>query len=265
MKPLDLEALCKQSCIIAKQAGLKVLEVYNSDYDIQKKSDHTPVTTADLLAHELICEQLQNLTPDIPVLSEESTRTPYEIRKTWKRYWLVDPLDGTREFIKHNDEFTVNIALIENTHSILGVIYVPVTGHTYYAWQRGGAHKIDEAGINRIIHTRSLPAVPVVSGSRSHATEKLQVFLTRLGEIELLSIGSSLKSCMVAEGVVDLYPRLGLTSEWDTAAAQCIVEEAGGRIVQTNNQPLRYNTKDSLLNPEFFVYGDPSHDWSKYL
>jgi len=265
MKPLDLESLCMQACDIARQAGVKILEVYNTEYDIQKKSDQTPVTTADIIAHELICEQLQNLTPDIPVLSEESTKIPYAIRKTWQRYWLVDPLDGTREFIKHNDEFTVNIALIENTHSVLGVIYVPVTRHTYYACKHTGAYKTDEENTTRSIHTRSLPAVPVISGSRSHATEKLQTFLTRLGGIELLSIGSSLKSCMVAEGVVDLYPRLGLTSEWDTAAAQCIVEEAGGRMVQTNNQPLRYNTKDSLLNPEFFAYGDPSHDWSKYL
>lgn len=265
MTKLDLNSLCQQVNIIAKQAGLKILEVYHGDYDIQKKSDHTPVTTADMLAHDYICEKLQQLTPDIPVLSEESTRIPYATRKTWSRYWLVDPLDGTREFIKHNDEFTVNIALIENTHSIMGVIYVPVTAHTYYAYKHSGAYKIDETNNIRNIHTRSLPDVPVVTGSRSHATEKLQVFLTKLGEIELMSVGSSLKSCMVAEGVVDLYPRLGLTSEWDTAAAQCIVEEAGGRIIQTNGNPLRYNTKDSLLNPEFFVQGDASHDWTQYL
>lgn len=265
MTAVDLNSLCKDVCVIARQAGLKILQVYNSDYDIHKKADETPVTTADMLAHELICQQLQSLTPEIPVLSEESTRIPYDIRKKWQRYWLVDPLDGTREFIKHNDEFTVNIALIENTQSILGVIYVPVTEHTYYAWHKGGAYKTNETGQNWRIHTRPLPGTPVVSGSRSHATEKLQSYLTKLGHIELLSIGSSLKSCMVAEGQVDLYPRLGPTSEWDTAAAQCIVEEAGGRIVQTNMQPLRYNTKDSLLNPEFFAFGDPSHDWSKYL
>jgi len=265
MIELDLNSLCQSVCDISRQAGLKILEVYNSHYDIQKKADETPVTTADMLAHKLICQQLTILTPDIPVLSEESTRIPYEIRKSWQRYWLVDPLDGTREFIKHNDEFTVNIALIENTHSILGVIYVPVTNHTYYAWHNGHAYKTDETGQTQRIFTRRLPTTPVIAGSRSHATEKLQVYLTKLGHIELRNIGSSLKSCLVAEGQVDLYPRLGLTSEWDTAAAQCIVEQAGGRMVTTNMQPLRYNTKDSLLNPEFFVFGDLSHDWSQYL
>jgi len=265
MKPLDLETLCMQACDIARLAGLKILEIYNSEYDIQKKSDQTPVTTADILAHELICEQLQNLTPDIPVLSEESTKIPYAIRKTWHRYWLVDPLDGTREFIKHNDEFTVNIALIENTRSILGVIYVPVTIQTYYAWQNSRAYKKIENQQAQIIQTRSLPEHPTIAGSRSHGTEKMKTYLAKLGNIELISVGSSLKSCLVAEGKVDLYPRLGLTSEWDTAAAQCIIEQAGGKLLQTNMQPLRYNTKDSLLNPEFFAFGDPFHDWSQYL
>ena len=265
MNKLDLDFLCQQCCDIAKQAGLKILEVYNTAYDIQKKSDETPVTTADLLAHELICERLETLTPDIPVLSEESTKIPYEIRKTWQRYWLVDPLDGTREFIKKNGEFTVNIALIENTKSILGVIYVPVTAHTYYAWQHHEACKIDEHNKHQVIHTRPLPETPTVSGSRSHGTDKLKAYLEKLGDIELLSIGSSLKSCLVAEGKIDLYPRLGPTSEWDTAAAHCIVEQAGGKLLQTNMQPLRYNTKDSLLNPEFFAFGDPDQDWSKFL
>jgi 3'(2'), 5'-bisphosphate nucleotidase len=265
MKKPDLDLLCQQACDIALQAGLIILDVYNNAYDIQEKEDKTPVTTADMLADKLICQQLKRLTPDIPVLSEESAKIPYSIRKNWHRYWLVDPLDGTREFIKHNDEFTVNIALIENTQSILGVIYVPVSCNTYYAWKNNGAYKIDPEGKYQPIHTRPLAKKPVIAGSRSHGAEKLQHYLARLGDIELLSIGSSLKSCLVAEGKVDLYPRLGLTSEWDTAAAQCIVEEAGGKLVQTNMQPMRYNTKDSLLNPEFFVFGDTSHDWSKYL
>ena len=265
MIPLELESLCLQINNIAQQAGRAIMDVYNSEYDIQKKADETPVTTADLLAHDIICQQLTNLTPDIPVLSEESTRIPYKIRKTWNRYWLVDPLDGTREFIKRNDEFTVNIALIENNRSILGVIYVPVTQKTYYAWQNGGAFKSNALNQSRSISTRALPDKPVIAGSRSHGAERLKDFLEKLGEIELLRVGSSLKSCLVAEGKIDLYPRLGLTSEWDTAAAQCIVEQAGGKILQTNNQLMRYNTKDSLLNPEFFVLGDPDHDWSQYL
>ena len=266
MPELDLEFLCNKALDIALEAGIKILEIYNDDYTIEHKEDKTPLTTADLAAHNIIFDQLSKLTPDIPILSEESEKIPFSTRQSWTRYWLVDPLDGTREFIKHNGEFTVNIALIDNHKSVLGVIYAPVLKFSYFAYQNAGAYKSDKTGIRQSIKARALPADNMtVAGSRSHATDKLKNYIDKLGDINLISMGSSLKSCLVAEGSIDLYPRLGPTSEWDTAAAQCIVEEAGGFITQTNMQPLRYNTKDSLLNPEFFVFGDKSINWSKYL
>lgn len=267
MQPLNLEYLCRVANDIAVQAAAKIIEVYNSDFAIEHKEDKTPLTTADMAAHHIIVEGLTQLTQDIPVLSEESASIPYAERKTWQRYWLVDPLDGTREFIKRNGEFTVNIALIEQQRSIIGVIVVPVTDVRYFAWRDGGAwkqqgsHAATRIQVSKIDNSKALR----VAGSRSHGSEKLEKFISRLGDCNMVPMGSSLKSCLVAEGKADLYPRLGLTSEWDTAAAQCIVEQAGGFFTDTNMQPMRYNTKDSLLNPEFFVFGDNSRDWKKYL
>ncbi|MDH5485556.1 MAG: 3'(2'),5'-bisphosphate nucleotidase CysQ, partial [Gammaproteobacteria bacterium] len=249
MHELNLEYLCQNCVDIARIAGEKILEIYNGEFSIQHKDDKTPLTTADLAAHHYILNKLQELTPDIPVLSEESECIPFETRQQWHRYWLVDPLDGTREFIKRNGEFTVNIALIENHQSILGVINVPVLKQDYFAWQDGGAFKYDHDQGKHAIKTRKLTnKTIIVAGSRSHVSEKLQQYIDKLGETEVISMGSSLKSCLVAEGKVDIYPRLGLTSEWDTAAAHCIVEQAGGSILRTDMQPLLYNTKDSLLN-----------------
>ncbi|MCW9047022.1 MAG: 3'(2'),5'-bisphosphate nucleotidase CysQ [Gammaproteobacteria bacterium] len=263
---LNLEYLCQNALSIAVVAGKKILEFYESKYTVENKQDNTPLTTADLAADKIIRNGLKELTPEIPVITEESELPAFEIRKKWHRYWLVDPLDGTREFIKHNGEFTVNISLIENHKSIIGVINVPVIHTDYFAWRDGGAYKRStnkpaykincrKADINKL----------VIAGSRSHVSDKLKNYLKNFKNIELLSIGSSLKSCLVAEGSVDLYPRLGLTSEWDTAAAHCIVEEAGGYITQTDNTELLYNTKDCLLNPEFFVFGDRTIDWHHYL
>jgi len=263
---LNLEYLCQNALGIARQAGKKILDIYNSDYTVEHKEDNTPLTTADLAADKIIQTELKILTPDIPVLTEESEHIPFSTRKQWQRYWLVDPLDGTREFIKRNDEFSVNIALIENHRSILGVITAPVSGDEYFAWHDGGAYKKVPGESPQAINVRKADTDKlVIAGSRSHASDKLKSYLKQLGDVELLSVGSSLKSCMVAEGIVDLYPRLGLTSEWDTAAAQCIVEQAGGFMTQTNLKDLRYNTKDSLLNPEFFVFGDRSIPWDTFL
>lgn len=263
---LNLQYLCQNAVSIARQAGQKILQIYNSDFAIEHKEDNTPLTTADLAADEIIRTELKILTPDIPVLTEESTIPPYSERARWTRYWLVDPLDGTREFIKRNGEFTVNIALIENQRSILGVINAPVLGTDYFAWRDGHAYKQEaQSPMQRIRVRKANPDQLTVAGSRSHASDKLRAYLDRLGNVELLSVGSSLKSCLVAEGRVDLYARLGLTSEWDTAAAQCIVEEAGGCMTRTDLSPMRYNTKDSLLNPEFFVFGDNSIPWDHYL
>ncbi len=265
-QPLNLQYLCQNTLGIARQAGQKILEIYNSEFAIEHKHDNTPLTTADLAADQIIRQELKQLTPDIPILTEESETPPFEERQRWYRYWLVDPLDGTREFIKRNGEFTVNIALIENHRSILGVIHAPVFATDYFAWRNGNAYKqLPHQQPQRIQARKAQRDKLVVAGSRSHVSDKLQSYLDKLGKVELLSVGSSLKSCMVAEGAVDLYARLGKTAEWDTAAAQCIVEEAGGQITQTDLSRLRYNTKSSLLNPEFFVFGDASIPWDHFL
>ncbi len=263
----DLEALLPNVIDIARLASEKILEVYNSEFAIAHKDDKSPLTEADMAAHHVIVAGLSELTPDIPVLSEESAKISFEERSKWTRYWLVDPLDGTREFIKRNGEFTVNIAMIEGHESVLGVIVIPVNGLCYFATRGSGAYKQQQAeAAPQPIRVRPLDLSNVIAvGSRSHAGPQLMKFLEGLGSYELLSMGSSLKLCLVAEGQADIYPRLGLTSEWDTAAAHCIVEEAGGRLTDTAMQPLRYNSKDSLLNPYFFVSGDAGHDWSQYL
>jgi len=254
---------------LARNAATRIIEVYESsaDFEVQKKEDHSPLTAADLAAHHAIVAGLAMLTPDWPVLSEESAKLPFETRSNWQRYWLVDPLDGTREFIKRNGQFTVNIALIDNHRPILGVIVVPVSGVCYYACQGQGAFRQNGDGQPaepiRVQSERRSPLL--VAGSASHAGESLLKMLKQLGDHELLSMGSSLKLCLIAEGRADLYPRLGPTSEWDTGAAQCIVEQAGGRVTDTSMNTLLYNTKDSLLNPHFLVFGDSSQDWSQYL
>lgn len=251
---------------LAVEAGGEIMKVYDTDFDVVQKSDNSPVTAADMAAHHVIVDGLTALTPDTPVLSEESASIPYEERARWQQYWLVDPLDGTREFVKRNGEFTVNIALIENHESTLGVIYAPVTGALYYAARGTGAYKrASNTGPERIQSRKRQAGKIIVAGSRSHRGDSLNAFLGRIGDHEILPMGSSLKSCLVAEGQADIYPRLGPTSEWDTAAAQCIVEEAGGRLVLTDMNAMRYNTKESLLNPYFLVIGDPEFDWSQYL
>lgn len=251
---------------IAKEAGDRILEVYETDFTVQQKDDKSPLTAADLAANQAIVSGLAELTPEIPVLSEESAAVPFEERGGWHCYWLIDPLDGTREFVKRNGEFTVNIALIQGHRPVMGVVYVPVTGLTYYACQGMGAHKREPGKNDQRIHVCKLTDGPiVVAGSRSHRGDSLNRFLANIGEHEIISMGSSLKICLVAEGKADVYARLGLTSEWDTAAAHCVVEEAGGFVTELTMQPLRYNTKESILNPQFFVFGDDSRDWSQYL
>ena len=266
----DLATLCHSCVEIAREAGSKILQIYNTEFDVEHKDDKSPLTNADMASHHTIIDALSGLTPDIPVLSEESAKLPFDERSQWSVYWLVDPLDGTREFIKRNGEFTVNIALIDNHRSVLGVIHVPVLDIDYFAYTGGGAFKSEHGGSPQSISVKKLDTDRLtVAGSRSHGSEAMQQYMTRLSasydEIEMLSMGSSLKFCLVAEGKADLYPRLGLTSEWDTAAAQCIVEQAGGHVTKTDMSELQYNTKDSLLNPFFFVFGDERKDWSSYL
>jgi 3'(2'), 5'-bisphosphate nucleotidase len=253
---------------LAKVAGARILEIYEAeDFGVEKKDDQSPLTLADMAAHNTIVAGLKKITPELPILSEESASIPFAERAQWTRYWLVDPLDGTREFIKRNGEFTVNIALIDNQKPILGVVYVPVTQVCYFASESEGAFKSTPAESPHAITVRPCPSDRLtIAGSRSHADEHLKKFMSIMDkEVELISIGSALKTCLVAEGKVDVYPRFGPTSEWDTAAAQCVVEQAGGFLTDVDLQPLRYNTKESLLNPYFFVYGDANQDWAQYL
>lgn len=252
---------------IAKNAAERILEVYQTDFQVEDKDDNSPLTRADMASHETLVAGLRALTPKIPVLSEESAAVPFAVRKTWSRYWLIDPLDGTREFVKRNGEFTVNIALIENHEAVLGIVYVPVTGLCYYASRGNGAFRTNAEQETVAIKCRKTdPACFAVAGSRSHGSEEQQKFIASLGEgAEIIAIGSSLKICLVAEGVVDIYPRFGPTSEWDTAAAHAVVSEAGGRLTDTALNPLEYNRKDSILNPHFLVIADPGFDWQPYL
>ena len=265
LDPEQLQSLAASIKTIAEQAGEAILQIYNTEFAVERKQDKSPVTEADLAAHRVICKALDQLEYEYPVLSEESATIDYSTRKQWPTYWLVDPLDGTREFIKRNGEFTVNIALIHHHQPVLGVVYVPVTEVAYLGIDQQGAYKFQEGQQDKITTRRLNLDNIAVAGSRSHGNQRQQDFIQRLGQAEILAVGSSLKFCLVAEGRVDIYPRFGPTSEWDTAAAQCVVEQAGGRVVTHQMESLSYNKKDSLLNPEFFAIGDDTHDWPQYL
>jgi 3'(2'), 5'-bisphosphate nucleotidase len=262
MTESDLGIFAEAIAEIAVEAGKAILEIYQQDFEVVQKSDDSPLTQADLASHRIICDALAHLTPDIPILSEESLEIDYDTRADWSQYWLVDPLDGTKEFINRNGEFTVNIALIRFHSPILGVVHVPVSGVTYTGLVGKWASRHASDGSTEHISVRLPCADPmVVVGSRSHANPRLMEFLGQMGSYELVSMGSSLKFCLLAEGSADFYPRLGPTSEWDTAAAHAVVLAAGGKIITLDGKPLRYNTKKSLLNPEFLVIADDSKDW----
>lgn len=252
---------------IAAAAGREILEVYAGDFAVEEKRDGSPLTQADRRAHALIDAQLRKLTPEIPVLSEESDAHAFSARRGWRRYWLVDPLDGTKGFIKRTDEFTVNIALIEDSHAVLGAVHAPVSGVSYFAAAGGGAYKSGGAShAAREIRVKKFDRKrAVMMASRAHAGANVTAYRARLEsagiEIALSGVGSSLKICAVAEGAADIYPRLGPTSEWDTAAAHCVLRAAGGILVDPAGAPLRYN-KEDLLNPWFLAAGDADFDWA---
>jgi 3'(2'), 5'-bisphosphate nucleotidase len=250
---------------IAAAAGDRILTVYGTDFRVAHKQDDSPLTEADRAAHDLICERLQALSPKLPVLSEEDAPEDYAARADWKRFWLVDPLDGTKEFVSRSGEFTVNIALIDNGAPVLGVVHVPVLAQTYFACRgRGAFHQLADATPQAIQSRRFDGGRPIVVASRSHAGKETAAFLQALGEHEAVSMGSSLKFCLVAEGRADVYPRLGPTMEWDTAAAQCVVEAAGGRVTDVHGQALTYNKPD-LHNPWFLVSGTGDYNWSRLV
>lgn len=274
--PMLIDGDIRESVIaLANRAAAEILAVYDrplsaGGFDVMRKDDDSPLTEADLASHRCIVEGLSALTPEIPVLSEESAEEAvWERRRTWSRLWLVDPLDGTREFLKRNGEFTVNIALIEEGVPVFGVIQAPVTGESWWGDRVHGAYRRDGSG--EVAISARAPALPPlrVAASRSHRDARTEAFMAnmiaRTGEIETIGVGSSLKFCKVAEGAIDVYPRFGPTSEWDTAAGQCIVEAAGGRVLDPQGRPFRYNQRDTLLNGDFVAFGDPKLPWRDWL
>jgi len=248
------DALIKSVKSIAVEAGFAIMDVYNTDYDIKIKPDNSLVTDADKKANTIITNKLNQLTPDIPILSEEGRNVPFSERANWKYFWLIDPLDGTKEFIKKNDEFTVNIAFIQNGKPTFGVVYAPALNILYWGEVGVGAYKKDKKSLEIKIHVLDELNNPVVvAGSRSHTSERMDAFMGQFKESEVRSMGSSLKVCLVADGSVHFYPRLGPTMEWDTAAAHAVLRAADGEIIKYGtNEPLEYN-KRNLLNPEFIA------------
>jgi 3'(2'), 5'-bisphosphate nucleotidase len=257
---LNLDALREGVIAIARQAASEILAVYESEFAVQQKDDASPLTAADLAAHQCIVTGLAALTPSIPVLSEESKTLDIHQRKQWPTFWLVDPLDGTREFIKRNGEFTVNIALIEQGIARFGVILQPVTGALWHGAPGQGAFRREgerDGASDVAIRARIPASAPLrVAASRSHRDARTQAIIDALPGCEVHGCGSSLKFCHIAEGVMDLYPRFGPTSEWDTAAGQAILEAAGGAVLDLQGRPFRYNQRDTLLNGDFIALGD---------
>lgn len=264
---LNLSELLPFVIAISERAGAAIMAIYNQleHWNLQQKADNSPLTAADLAAHNLIEQALQQLTPTIPVLSEESDDVSQ--RHTWPQLWLVDPLDGTKEFIARSNDFTVNIALIVDNKPILGVLHVPAYGVTYYAAAGLGAWMIDQEQQLRRLASAELPIIPRVLLSRRHqGDEEAQVLANiamSFGDYTVLHVGSAFKMCRIAEGAADFYPRFGATMEWDTAAAQILLEEAGGALIDSSGHPFRYNCRDTLTNEAFFVIGDKKRmiDW----
>ena len=263
---MDLKKTLQNVRDAVAEAGGAILEIYADPdrFETSQKDDDSPLTAADVAANRLLVARLQELTPGIPILSEESKQAPWHDRKHWKQCWVVDPLDGTKEFLKRNDEFTVNVALVRDHRPILGVVYAPALQKWYFAARHEGAWRQVGGGVMDRLEVADKPADRPwkVVGSRSHNTPEVEAFVERLGDAEMVTMGSSLKLCLVADGSADLYPRLGPTSEWDTCAAQAVVEEAGGQVLNAETgEALTYNARESLLNPYFIACGQPDRSW----
>ncbi|MEO8748326.1 MAG: 3'(2'),5'-bisphosphate nucleotidase CysQ [Rhodanobacter sp.] len=252
---------------VARAAAAAILPIYHSDFSVLTKADASPVTAADIAAQQVILAGLEKLSPGLPMVAEEAPAADWRQRRHWPRYWLVDPLDGTREFVKRNGEFTVNIALVEDHCSVLGVVLAPVSGELYVAARAAGAWLQLQVGAPwQRLSTRPLAHPAVMAGSRSHGKLPPAALDVLLGaDHQLVAMGSSLKFCLIARGTADVYLRLGATSEWDTAAAQCVLHEAGGVLMDLRGETFAYNRKESLINPEFIAVGDPAVDWMSRL
>lgn len=261
-----MNALLEALINIAYQAGDVIMMHYKNveTLEIKSKSNQTPVTIADIAAHDIVFNALKKLTPDIPVLSEEGGEISFAERQSWRKYWLVDPLDGTKEFIAQTDEFSVNIALIENHKPILSVVYAPALNQLYYA-ESGKAFKVNGSDNPVQIHVTPKHQTLRIAVSRYHQGEKLKAILAKLDSYQLVIMGSALKICLVAEAKADIYLRLGPTSEWDTSAGQYILECAGGQLMNLQGQTFQYNQHTSLRNPPFLAVGDKTFDWIDYL
>lgn len=267
---MEISPLLQPVIDIARASGRVILDIYErGDFEQKIKSDNTPVTSADLAAHRIITERLRQLTPNIPVLSEEDADVPLSIRKHWSRYWLVDPLDGTQEFIAGSGDFATIIALVENHQPVMGVVYSPVCDECYYAQKGHGAWKVmpngDEFRLSVMKNENNTPSLSIAI-SRRQDVKAITRALVANRHYNFVSRGSAgLKSCLVAEGGVDCYLRIGPTGEWDTAATQCILEESGGKIVDMDMKPLSYNERESLENPNFIAIGDTNLPWREIV
>ncbi len=251
---------------IAREAGAAIMPFFKvQNLGINTKLDDSPVTEADFSAHKVIEQHLAELTPDIPLLSEESEEHTKRQRRKWSRYWLVDPLDGTKEFIAGKPEFSVNIALIDQGKPVFGVIYAPVFDSLYFAGDGAGAWKQVGQDSADSIQTKPPTSTFLVTISSRTRREPVKQLLEPIKPYEFLIAGSSLKMCYIAEGEVDIYPRLGATSEWDTAAAQIILQQAGGAVLNKQLKPLTYNQRDTLINPHFLAVSDAEAPWLKKL
>jgi 3'(2'), 5'-bisphosphate nucleotidase len=243
---------------IVSRADAAIMRVYEAGFTVQRKEDNSPLTLADLESQRVIIAGLAEMTPGLPILSEESAQAPWGERQSWRELWVVDPLDGTREFVKRNGEFTVNIALVRDHEPVLGVVSAPAQGLLYWGALGVGAFS-HHRGAAQIPIQVSAPQNPLrVVGSRSHASAETAAYLTRLGPHVMTGIGSSLKFCLLAAGKADLYPRFGPTSEWDTAAGQALLEAAGGHVTRLDGHRLRYNCRDSVINGDFLAFSHPS-------
>ncbi len=246
--------LVEQLIAISMEAGDAILEFYNTEIDFQIKPDSSPLTKADLKSNSIIVKRLKALTPNIPILSEEEADISFDIRSKWNEYWLIDPLDGTKEFINKNGEFTVNIALIRDHNPIFGIIHLPVKNHTYWGYDEKGSFFLDQNNsIKKIKVSKNTNGPIKIAASRSHPSDELNNLLHKIKNYKLLNVGSSLKFCLIASGELDIYPRFGPTSEWDIAAGHAIVKFAGGVIIDRNGSLIKYNKKKSYINKDFIA------------
>lgn len=251
---MNYESLLDKVLEIADTASRKVMEIYQTDFEVQTKDDNSPITAADIASHHVIVDGLKELTPDIPILSEESANAPWSERKGWTRFWLVDPIDGTKDFTNRTGEFTVNIALIENGEPVMGVVTAPALNEAYWGIKGQGAWKREADGSTRKLEVVNPPEAVRAVASKNHMNEETRTFIEQLGDHELVQAGSSLKFCRIAEGQADIYPRLGPTCEWDTGAAHAVLVAAGGKVTQLDGTPLAYG-KEDVLNPYFVASG----------